>query len=161
MAIPNTTTFTLVNVCDELNLIGADRNLVKCFSSANPNYFDPAYSGSKNSLLNFRDYGSHDKPVFIITPLDIEFTIWSSSAVIFDMWVEHDSGIVASIGQPSSWISSIKESGSLTLSWFKVYLNAYPGGSTLPNPRYGSITVYLSNGSSRTLQIKQANGFYD
>jgi hypothetical protein len=44
MGVPNTTTFTLANVCDDLGLIGVTRNLVQCFS--------------KNNLLNFRNYGN-------------------------------------------------------------------------------------------------------
>lgn len=58
MAVPDTTNFTLENVCDELSLIGLNRNLVQCFESAVSGQFDPAYSGSKNSLLNFRNYGN-------------------------------------------------------------------------------------------------------
>lgn len=58
MAVPNTTTFTLVNVCDELSLTGSNRNLVQCFASAISGNFDPAYSGAKNNLLNFRNYGA-------------------------------------------------------------------------------------------------------
>jgi hypothetical protein len=58
MGVPNTTTFTLANVCDDLGLIGVTRNLVQCFSSAASGSFDPAYSGAKNNLLNFRNYGN-------------------------------------------------------------------------------------------------------
>lgn len=56
MAVPNTNTFTLQNVVDEVNPTTND--LVDCFADANPSYFDPTYEGSKNNLLNFRNYGS-------------------------------------------------------------------------------------------------------
>ena len=55
--VPNTTTFTLWDVT---NTIYGDHNsgrtLSGCFTSANSAYFDSNYSGSKNSLLNFRNY---------------------------------------------------------------------------------------------------------
>jgi hypothetical protein len=57
-SVPNTTTFTLQNVCDAIN--PSTEDLVDCFSDAIPVYFNPAYSGSKNSLLNFKDYGPHN-----------------------------------------------------------------------------------------------------
>ena len=54
MAVPNTSTFTLVNVVNEVNPTSND--LVDCFADAVANKFDSAYSGSKNNLLNFRNY---------------------------------------------------------------------------------------------------------
>ena len=58
MGVPNTTTFTLQNVVDEVNPTTDD--LVDCFADANANYFDSSYEGSKNQLLNFRNYGSQN-----------------------------------------------------------------------------------------------------
>ena len=55
MAVPNTTTFTLQNVVDEVNPTTDD--LVDCFADATSSSFDSNYSGSKNNLLNFRNYG--------------------------------------------------------------------------------------------------------
>ena len=55
MAVPNTTTFTLQNVVDEVNTTTDD--LVDCFADATSSSFDSNYSGSKNNLLNFRNYG--------------------------------------------------------------------------------------------------------
>ena len=56
MGVPNTTTFELQDVVDEVNPTTDD--LVDCFADANANYFDSTYEGSKNQLLNFRNYGS-------------------------------------------------------------------------------------------------------
>jgi len=56
MAVPNTTTFTLQNVEDEVNPTTDD--LVDCFADAVASKFDPNYEGSKNQLLNFRNYGA-------------------------------------------------------------------------------------------------------
>ena len=57
-SVPNTTTFSLQNVVDVVNPTTDD--LVDCFSDANATYFNATYEGSKNSLLNFRDYGPHN-----------------------------------------------------------------------------------------------------
>lgn len=55
--VPNTATFSLSDVTTTIfGDASAGRNLSSCFTSANSAYFDPAYSGSKNSLLNFRNY---------------------------------------------------------------------------------------------------------
>jgi len=55
MAVPNTTTFTLQDVVDEVNPTTDD--LVDCFADATSSSFDSNYSGDKNNLLNFRNYG--------------------------------------------------------------------------------------------------------
>ena len=51
-SVPNTTTFTLQDV---LNVTGGS-DLVAAFANSTDSYFDPAYKGSKNNLLNFRNY---------------------------------------------------------------------------------------------------------
>jgi len=53
-SVPNTTTFTLQDVVDVVRPQTDD--LVDCFSDAISGDFNPAYSGSKDNLLNFRDY---------------------------------------------------------------------------------------------------------
>jgi hypothetical protein len=56
MAVPNTSTFTLQDVVNEVNPTTDD--LIDCFADAVASKFDAVYSGSKNQLLNFRNYGS-------------------------------------------------------------------------------------------------------
>ena len=56
MAVPDTTTFELQDVVDEVNPTTDD--LVDCFADAIASKFDSAYEGSKNQLLNFRNYGA-------------------------------------------------------------------------------------------------------
>ena len=58
MGVPNTTTFELQDVVDEVNPTTDD--LVDCFNDATASYFDSTYEGSKNQLLNFRNYGSQN-----------------------------------------------------------------------------------------------------
>ena len=54
MGVPNTTTFTLQNVVDTVNPTTDD--LVDSFADAVASKFDDSYEGSKNQLLNFRNY---------------------------------------------------------------------------------------------------------
>ena len=64
MGVPNTTTFELQDVVDEVNPTTDD--LVDCFADANASYFDSTYEGSKNQLLNFRNYGATSRTMFTI-----------------------------------------------------------------------------------------------
>lgn len=54
MGVPNTNTFTLQNVVDTVNPTTDD--LVDSFADAVASKFDSTYEGSKNQLLNFRNY---------------------------------------------------------------------------------------------------------
>ena len=68
MAVPDTTTFTLQDVVDEINPTTDD--LADCFADATAACFDSSYSGSKDELLNFRNYGA------------VCTTSYSSSAIV-------------------------------------------------------------------------------
>lgn len=54
MAVPNTNTFSLQDVVNDINPTTDD--LVDCFADANQYGFDPVYEGSKDNLYNFRNY---------------------------------------------------------------------------------------------------------
>jgi len=56
MPVPDTTTFTFQDVIDTVNPTTDD--LVDCFADADAGKFDSNYEGSKNQLLNFRNYGA-------------------------------------------------------------------------------------------------------
>jgi hypothetical protein len=55
--VPDTTTFSLQDVVDVIP--GTQTSLQECFDEAIEYFFDPAYAGSKTSLLNFRNYGGN------------------------------------------------------------------------------------------------------
>lgn len=61
--VPNTTDFSQQDVT---NVVGYD-NLNDCFLNAVSGYFDSNYSGGKNSLYNFRNYGPPDVTGPLIT----------------------------------------------------------------------------------------------
>ena len=52
MAVPNTTTFTMDDVFDEVGYM----DLVTCFNNSVDSYFNALHKGSKDRLSNFRDY---------------------------------------------------------------------------------------------------------
>ncbi len=56
MAVPDTNTFSLQDVINEVNPTSND--LVDCFSDANAVGFDPAYEQDKDELNDFRNYTS-------------------------------------------------------------------------------------------------------
>ena len=61
MAVPDTTTFTLQDVVNEVNPTTDD--LADCFSDSNIYLFDPAYSSSVG-LLKFRNYNGSFRTAF-------------------------------------------------------------------------------------------------
>lgn len=58
MAVPDTTTFSLQDVVDEV--VPTTNDLVDCFASADADKFNSEYQGSKDRLLNFRNYGAQN-----------------------------------------------------------------------------------------------------
>ena len=61
MAVPDTSTFTLQDVVNEVNPSSDD--LADCFSDSNIYLFDPAYSSSVG-LLKFRNYNGSFRTAF-------------------------------------------------------------------------------------------------
>ncbi len=56
MPVPNNYNFSLQDVVNEIP--GSQDDLVECFAEATASKFDSIYSGSKNSLRNFRNYNA-------------------------------------------------------------------------------------------------------
>ena len=67
MAVPDTTTFTLQDVVDEVNPTTDD--LADCFSDANIYLFDPDYS-SNVGMLRFRNYNGGFRTAFSASKKD-------------------------------------------------------------------------------------------
>jgi len=63
MPVPNTNTFSLSDVGNEIGLT-APYSLQDCFNNAKASGFDPTYEGSKNSLYNFRNYDHKLRAVY-------------------------------------------------------------------------------------------------
>ncbi len=71
MGVPNTTTFDLQTVVNVVNPTTDD--LVDCFADAVANKFDSSYSGSKDELLNFRNYDSTTVNTLTVTTTSVGF----------------------------------------------------------------------------------------
>lgn len=78
MPVPNTNTFSLADVCNEIGLTGSNRTLANCFASAVSGGFDPAYQGSKDRLSNFRNY-SHNTVTY--NRIDLSTAIYNTSSL--------------------------------------------------------------------------------
>jgi hypothetical protein len=92
-SVPNTTNFSLLDV---KNVLGCAFNQNTCFSYAVDAYFDPTYKGSKNSLMNFRNY---TEPYISCSPTS---SIWHYNGTIY-------------YGSTSTTVSYAK--GTYTYSW--------------------------------------------
>ena len=148
MAVPNTTTFTLQNVVNEVNPTTDD--LVDCFSDANPADFDPAYEGSKNSLLNFRNYGAAPPPSNTLTISPTSQAV-SQPAGGFTITVTSNTSWAYSDNQ--TWIAGTPTSGSGNGS-ISVTYTSNPGSTE----RFAIIEVDTTSGSpsiTRTCVVEQ------
>lgn len=83
MAVPNTTTFTLDDVRLEVDPTKNNLNdLITVANAQSPSEWDPNYEGSKNSLLNFRNYGA--EPTFTAFQMTTQKYTTTSSINCFD-----------------------------------------------------------------------------
>ena len=79
MAVPDTNTFSLQDVTNELGL-GSGDSLIDCFNDATSSEFDPNYKGDGDRLSNFRNYGGPwvGKFILINTITPGNSTSWSN-----------------------------------------------------------------------------------
>tara|TARA_R110000822_G_scaffold73853_19_gene177668 strand:- start:532 stop:972 length:441 start_codon:yes stop_codon:yes gene_type:complete len=144
MAVPNTTTFTLQNVVDEI--AGTQTSLIACFADADPAGFDPLYEGSKNSLLNFRNYT--DTPANVsIAPTNLNF---SSAASSQNITVTVVGGEAWTAADDQTWMNLTGTTSSSASGTTTVNVNTNTSGFT----RFGTVTFTWS-GTNRTCTITQ------
>ena len=109
MAVPDTTTFTLQDVVTEINPTTDD--LVDCFADAVAGNFDSSYSGSKDELLNFRNYGASTLTSFYVTVSGSK-TAYCGALVSVQMW--HDGANALPIFDDAVYTNS---SGTTSAAW--------------------------------------------
>lgn len=144
MAVPNTTTFDIFDVITELG-ISLNSSLQNCFDNAVDGDFDPLYKGSKNSLLNFRNYSK-------TTTASISPTSTLRTALAGSFNITVTSSTTWTVTDNSSWItfspSSGSNNGNITVS-----VTANNTGIE----RFGSVTVSFGGGQgTRQCEVTQA-----
>jgi hypothetical protein len=145
MAVPNTTTFSLQDVVDELGGLPRPDDLIACFAAATSGGFDPSYEGSKNNLLNFRNYTSIVASVVITPATKNSFGNGDSFLVTVT------ANVAWTVSDNVSWITSSPISGTGNGS-FTVTVGSYLSGAD----RTGTVTV-SGSGASDTCIVTQTS----
>lgn len=144
MAVPNTDSFDIFDVITELG-ISLGSSLQNCFNNAVDGDFDPLYKGSKNSLLNFRNYSK--TTTASISPTQATRT---SSAGSFTVTIT--SSTTWTVTDDSSWITFSPSSGS-----GNAFLTVSVTANNTGVERFGTVTVSFGGGQgTRQVEIVQA-----
>ena len=103
MPVPDTNTFSLQDVVDVVNPTTDD--LVDCFADAISGDFDGSYSGNKDELNDFRNYGAVSWSAFYVTSKQTSaFAVCTLSAT---SQVYHDgTGYLPAVGDHVAGTSS-------------------------------------------------------
>ena len=145
MAVPNNTSFSLQDVCDSVS--GAQDDLQECFAEASAANFNPSYSGSKNSLLNFRDYEAASAETLTISPTN--YTETSGNVGSFTLTIT--SNTAWTISDNATWVTISSPSGSGNASR-TVSMGANTGS-------FRSATITVTTGDvTRTCSVAQPPG---
>jgi uncharacterized protein (TIGR02145 family) len=139
-SVPNNSTFNMQTVTQVLYGTGVlTGNLGKMFSDATGT-FDPSYVGSKNSLLNFRDYNTQMPLVYDVNnnpyqPIQIGTQIWLNSEFICNNFSD---------GFGIALATSVTDLYNKSVSYIPAYypLTYNAGGGT------SDITVNFYNGAA-------------
>jgi hypothetical protein len=87
--VPNTETFSFTDVNTEMGTDGENLDdLIELFASANSLGFNSSYEGTKNSLLNFRDY-DHNVTTLTSFYISTTATVTGASACGATLVTEH------------------------------------------------------------------------
>jgi hypothetical protein len=141
MSVPNTNTFTLQDVTGEIGIIGVD-SLQECFDNANSAGFDPAYAGSKNQLLNFRNYNHSASGNSVQV---------SPTGKLLDDQAQSFNLVITTSPAGLSWTSS-----NLGNSWITITPSSGSGSQTVSVAVTANNTGVTRNG---TAQINIIGGF--
>ena len=148
MAVPNTTTFSLQDVVDEINPTTDD--LVDCVSDAQSGNYDGSYySSPATSLLEFRNYGAV-APTITLTSSFFNFVVGNAS-VFQSIQLEFEyvsqtftgtAAVVTASGTAQSVGATkiVNASGGPGTIW---NANAFSGIFTVANPTSGTATVTM------------------
>ena len=164
MAVPDTNTFSLQDVCDQFTTNIPD-DLVDCFSRASSDQFDPAYEGNKDRLSNFRNYGGVFAGRFILlsTTSPGSSTSWSNqNTTLSSLYYGHDVRVVWRYTSGSSYTGDFQIGGNVTLGGTTFDLDTYSGAAwqttRVDTVSYDTATFYdILTGTSLMRWNKRAN----
>lgn len=149
MAVPDTNTFTLQDVRDEVyGTIFTGQNLYDMFDDANPDYFNSSYtpSGFDPSAIDksgfemyyFRDYGEHNSYSLTLSPISMAFGAGGGEQnLTIDV---EPAGTNWELFSKPDWVILSQTSGSGDTI---ILITAQPNPNT--TPRSGTVTIKLSN----------------
>ena len=129
MAVPDTNTFSLQDVCNQFPKNPPD-DLVDCFSRANSSNFDPSYEGNKDRLSNFRNYGGLwvGKLILISTTTPGNSTSWSNpNTTLSSLYYGRDVRVVWKYTSGSLYTGDLQLGGNVTLGGTTFDLDTYTG----------------------------------
>lgn len=151
MAVPDTNTFSLQDVINEVN--PSTNDLVSCFADAYSVGFDPAYEEDKNELNDFRNYVSPDLDLFLYLKLNNNTT--DSSVYVRDTYTQaaftYDDGLYSGAANESVIFSSNDK--IITVDATDNYFS-FGDGSTDSDFTIGLVIKPSSDGVTRTLASK-------
>jgi len=145
MAIPNTSSGWSLDTSRAQLGQSTTTSLAACIAAGNSQGgWDPAYSGSKNSLLNFRNYGGAG--TVSVSPTSISFGQGTPSSN-----VDVISNTTWTVTDNMTWITVSPTDGS-DFGNFTVAVN-----STNPSSfsRSGTVTVTALGGQTATISVSQ------
>ena len=164
MAVPDTNTFSLQDVCDHFKKNPPD-DLVDCFSRASSAEFDPNYEGSKDRLSNFRNYGGIwvGKLQSISTVYPSNSTSWSNqTTTLLPLYYGHDVRVVWKYTSGSTYTGDLQLGGNVTLGGTTFDLDTYSGTAwqttRVDTADYDTATFYdILTGTTALRWNKRAN----
>jgi hypothetical protein len=132
-SVPNNTVFSLQDVKNVINVV----SLADMFTYSVDAYFDPAYKGSKNNLLNFRNY---TEPFISCSPTSVIFhynvTVYYNSNICT---VSYAKGTISSV----TWATGTHFSKSNVGDVYTITCN---GSNTSGTNWTDTLTFHLSTG---------------
>ena len=138
MSVPNNYNFSLQDVVNEIS--GSQDDLVECFAEASASGFDSSYSGSKNSLRNFRNY--NETP--FIPALNISPTSYSTGSGATSFTITISSNTTWSVSDNAPWMRSTSSgsgNGSVRITL----------GSNTGSGRYGTVIIRTTSSTGTNI----------
>ena len=132
-SVPNNTVFSLQDVKNVINVA----SLADMFTYSVDAYFDPAYKGSKNNLLNFRNY---TEPYISCNPTSVGFHYDGNVAYSYNITtVSYAKGTISSV----TWATGTHFSYTNVGDVFTITCN---GTNTSGTYWTDTLTFHLSTG---------------